>query len=131
MRYLKVLAAASALALAALVVTPLQGQEAKPKAVSHSVEGRDNCMMCHSGAMQGVPGVPASHEGRANETCMLCHGPNSPLLTKEPPVIGHSLEGRANCRMCHSGAMPNVPAPPASHEGWDVKHCLLCHKTGG
>lgn len=45
-------------------------------AIPHDTEGRDQCLMCHTaGAMEPVPDVPASHEGRKNEHCGLCHHP--------------------------------------------------------
>jgi hypothetical protein len=41
---------------------------------SHDMAGKDNCLMCHTaGAMEPVPDVPASHEGRTNDTCTWCH----------------------------------------------------------
>ena len=44
------------------------------KLIPHDLEGKDNCLMCHTaGAMEPVPDVPASHEGRTNEVCAWCH----------------------------------------------------------
>jgi hypothetical protein len=40
-------------------------------AVSHDVEGRDNCLACHSEA--GAMPVPADHTGRLIESCLVCH----------------------------------------------------------
>jgi hypothetical protein len=46
------------------------------KAASHDFEGKDNCLMCHTaGAMEPVPDVPESHEGRTNAQCVWCHKP--------------------------------------------------------
>lgn len=126
-----VLTALGAFAVLVFSAAPAAAQAAKPKAMSHSAEGRSNCMMCHSGAMEAVPGVPASHEGRPNEVCLWCHAPDAAIQTKEPPVVPHQLEGREQCIMCHSGKMEAVPAVPADHEGRDVKYCTLCHTTGG
>lgn len=51
-------------------------QTTAPPATSHPLEGRDNCMMCHTaGAMEPVPDAPADHEGRDNKYCTLCHMP--------------------------------------------------------
>ena len=51
-------------------------QTVAPAAMSHTAEGRDNCMMCHkAGAMEPVPDAPADHEGRDNKYCTLCHIP--------------------------------------------------------
>ena len=50
------------------------GQE-KPPVMSHDLEGKEACSMCHSGAMEGMPAVPATHEGRGDDTCQMCHKP--------------------------------------------------------
>jgi hypothetical protein len=49
-------------------------QTAEPKAISHPLEGRDNCAMCHApGAMEPVPDTPANHEGWDAKYCTMCH----------------------------------------------------------
>ena len=108
-------------------------QGSKPKVMGHDAEGREQCMMCHkAGAMEAVPDAPASHDDRDLETCLMCHGADSPMQTAEPKVISHALEGRDNCLMCHApGAMEPIPDAPASHEGWDIKYCVMCHETAG
>jgi len=108
-------------------------QATKPPVMGHDAAGREQCMMCHTaGAMEAVPDAPASHEGRAVETCLMCHAADSPVQTADPKPIPHPLEGRDNCAMCHTaGAMEAVPDTPASHEGWDVKYCTLCHTAAG
>ena len=125
------LPALGAVLFAAVLAAPLSGQAAKPKATSHDLEGRDNCLMCHTpGAMEPVPDAPASHEGRGNEVCQWCHAADSPMLTYDVKAIGHDLEGRDNCLMCHTaGAMEPVPDVPASHEDRGNEHCQLCHKA--
>jgi hypothetical protein len=51
-------------------------QTTAPKAITHDLEGRSACLMCHAaGAMEAIPDVPASHEGRADQFCTLCHQP--------------------------------------------------------
>jgi len=129
MRNSKVMGAVGAVLLAGLIATPLAAQ--KPPKMTHTAEGRANCMMCHSGSMPNVPGVPASHAERPNETCLWCHAPDAGIQTADPPAIPHTLQGRANCMMCHSGAMQAVPGVPADHAGRDVKYCTMCHTAGG
>ncbi|MCJ7627440.1 MAG: hypothetical protein MUO50_03530, partial [Longimicrobiales bacterium] len=121
-----------ALFVAVALASPLSAQ-AKVKAVSHDVEGKANCLMCHAvGVMEPVPDVPASHEGRAIETCMMCHAPTSPMVTTGAKLIPHDLEGKANCLMCHAaGIMPPVPDIPENHAGRVVEMCTWCHKTAG
>ena len=53
-------------------------QTKTPPAIPHALAGRANCMMCHSGKMAKVPGVPADHAGRASTTCQLCHQVKAP-----------------------------------------------------
>jgi len=129
MRATRILTAVALLSALAAVAT--QAQETRPPAMTHTAEGRANCMMCHSGAMPNVAAVPASHEGFENTVCAWCHAPNAAMQTTDPPTITHTLEGRANCMMCHSGNMPNVAGVPADHAGRANETCGMCHTTGG
>ncbi len=45
----------------------------------------------------------------------------------KPPVTKHEIEGRGDCLMCHGGAMPNIKAVPATHEGRPNETCSWCH----
>ncbi len=133
MQYAKPVSLAGVLMVAAILAAPVLGQEAtKPKVVSHDLTGRDNCLMCHSGAMEAVPAVPESHQDRTIEVCLWCHAADAEIQTKTPKVVGHDLAGRDNCMMCHkAGAMEPVPDAPATHEGRDNKWCSMCHVAGG
>ena len=116
------------LLLAAGAVPAMAQDAAKPTAVTHDLEGRDQCAMCHSGAMPDVPAAPAeTHKDRAVETCLWCHAADAAMQTKTPKAIPHDLEGRDECTMCHSGAMPDVPAPPADHKDRKSTDCRMCH----
>lgn len=54
-------------------------QTMKPGVVTHEIEGKTSCMMCHkTGAMES-PKVPAGHAGRTNEYCSLCHRPGAAM----------------------------------------------------
>jgi len=103
----------------------------KPPVMSHDMEGKENCVMCHSGAMEGIPAPPADHEGRAVETCAPCHAADGEMQTAAAAAIPHDLEGKDNCSMCHSGAMEGMPAAPASHEGREADTCKMCHEPAG
>jgi len=48
-------------------------QTTVPKPISHDLEGRDNCLMCHTGTMPNTPAAPADHKGRENTDCQMCH----------------------------------------------------------
>lgn len=121
----------SAAAMLFIVAGSAFAQEAKPPVMSHDMAGQENCVMCHSGAMEGIPGQPADHEGRAVESCALCHAADSEMQTSAAGAIPHDLEGKDNCSMCHSGAMEGMPAAPASHEGRAADTCAMCHKPAG
>jgi hypothetical protein len=128
----RLLSVLGALLLLTVSVNSLSAQE-KTKAVSHDLEGKAQCLMCHTaGVMEPVPDVPASHEGRTNETCMMCHAPDSPMVTTGASLIQHDMEGKDNCMMCHApGVMEPVPDVPESHEGRTVEMCTWCHKPAG
>ena len=117
-------------ALALAWAAPASAQMEGLKAVSHDVEGRGQCLMCHTaGRMEPVPDAPASHEGRTDAQCMWCHASDSPMLTMTPSAINHPVEGREQCLMCHTaGRMEPVPDVPANHEGRDDASCAMCHK---
>ena len=35
----------------------------KPPVMSHDMAGKENCVMCHSGAMEGIPASPRGPRG--------------------------------------------------------------------
>ncbi|MFQ5746752.1 MAG: hypothetical protein ACE5HF_05980 [Gemmatimonadota bacterium] len=116
--------------LLAWSAAPVAGQDApvKPPLPAHELEGRTACLMCHSGAMEAIKGVPESHEGRPNEICAWCHAKDAAIQTTDPPMPTHDMTGRDNCLMCHKpGAIEMAPDTPADHEGRGVEWCLLCH----
>ncbi len=49
---------------------PVSAEHVVP-AIPHTLEGRDQCLMCHAA---GPLAVPKSHEGIAVEACTTCHG---------------------------------------------------------
>lgn len=55
------------------VSPPAAEQPAGPAKISHPVEGREDCIMCHPAGSGGAKAAPADHEGKANETCQMCH----------------------------------------------------------
>ncbi len=46
-----------------------------PLAITHPLDGRADCLMCHETGIAGAATIPADHSGRANETCTACHTP--------------------------------------------------------
>lgn len=69
-----VVVTAGVLLFLGLAAAPAFGQE-KPSVVPHDLEGKEKCAMCHSGAMEGMPAMPESHEGRGMDACQWCHMP--------------------------------------------------------
>lgn len=116
------------LGLACLAVAqPAMAQAKKPPVMSHEKAGREQCSMCHGGAMEGIKAMPADHKGRTNDECTLCHAKDSPMQTGTPVALPHDVAGREQCAMCHGGAMEGIKAMPANHKGIDNKFCTLCH----
>lgn len=120
------------LSLAAVAVaSPARAQAAgpkKPPVIAHDAAGKEQCLMCHGGAMEGIKAVPKDHQGRTNSQCLMCHAKDSPMQTTAAPAMAHSPAGKEQCMMCHGGAMEGIKAAPANHKGWDVqKGCTLCH----
>jgi len=112
-----------------VVARPAMVQATKPPVMPHEKAGREQCTMCHSGAMEGIKAMPANHKGRGNDVCTLCHAKDSPAQTAAvpAPAISHEVAGREQCLMCHGGAMEGIKAAPANHKGIDAKNCTLCH----
>jgi hypothetical protein len=59
-----------AIATPAPIPVPAPTPTVTPTVIPHSLEGRDNCLMCHS---SGDYAVPTDHAGRTSETCLNCH----------------------------------------------------------
>ena len=64
----------AAMLFVALAAAPASAQE-KPPVTPHDIAGKETCSMCHSGAMEGMPAAPASHEGLEDKACVMCHAP--------------------------------------------------------
>lgn len=101
--------------------------QTKPPVMLHDKAGREQCTMCHGGAMEGIKAMPADHTGRGNEVCLLCHAKDSPMQATTAPLMAHAVTGREQCMTCHNGAMESVKAAPANHKGIDARYCTLCH----
>jgi cytochrome b subunit of formate dehydrogenase len=110
------------------------------RAVPHTLEGRSSCSMCHGST--GIKPVPGDHAGRTDDTCTMCHAaaaapaaavappapPAPPAPASGPPAVPHTLDGRADCGMCH-GAGGSIPMP-ADHAGRGNDTCTGCHRQG-
>ena len=103
--------------------------------IPHTLEGRDDCLMCHD--LGKLRPFPADHAGRSNATCQACHAalptgaaPTTPPAaaaagTAAAPGIPHTLEGRDDCLMCHD--LGKLRPFPADHAGPSNATCQACH----
>jgi nitrate/TMAO reductase-like tetraheme cytochrome c subunit len=117
-----------------------QPAAAGPAPIPHTLEGRDNCLVCHD--LGGLKPFPADHAGRSTDTCTTCHQPAAPTGTEEAssateesaeeteaaaaPEIPHALEGRQDCVACHG--LDGIQPFPADHAGRTSDTCQACHK---
>ena len=133
-RIIKALLLSAAMILAGALLLPRAGEaQIKTKAMTHDVDGKENCAMCHTpGVIPTAPDMPETHEGRGAETCLWCHGEGSAMVTQGASQFEHGLEGKENCILCHAaGVMPAIPDVPESHTGRAVETCLWCHTKAG
>lgn len=107
-----------------------------PPHIPHPIQFRENCLLCHSRNIVGVPRIPDDHAGRTNDLCRDCHTPAA--ATPQPaaggaPAVPHTLVGRENCVECHipaaGGTAPGQP-PVIPHTLVGRDDCVACHETG-
>lgn len=48
---------------------------------------------------------------------------------KVPPTIPHSLDGRADCNLCHATGVGSAPKVPPDHTGRTNEMCRACHQS--
>lgn len=97
-----------------------------PPRMLHLVAGKEACLTCHApGANQNIKSTPAGHQFE-NAMCAMCHRPPETAPRSIPHAVGPQF---ANCRTCHVASSPmGAPAPPASHESFNVAICQVCHQ---
>ncbi len=98
---------------------------------------REICGVCHAQILarrSDFPQVDIEEHG-AQALCITCHDPHNPQVPTGamPPIITHSLEGRADCLLCHQVGGAGVGESggmgmPADHEGRASESCLGCHE---
>lgn len=88
--------------------SPTPEPTASAPVIPHSLQGRDDCLACHSKGTGGAPRVPASHAGRTNETCQLCHQSAGPAEGEVAQILPTMIpyptatQGQNECVTCHS-----------------------------
>jgi mono/diheme cytochrome c family protein len=108
----------------------------KPFPADHAGRTSDTCQACHKPApvSQGEATPTSRPQATAEPTATLQGGETStPALqaTEEaasegPPTIPHTLEGRADCLVCHG--LDGIQPFPADHAGRTSDTCQACHK---
>lgn len=143
------------LALASLIVVILffamaGAAEKAPKRLTKAQPG--DCIACHKGGKQVLPGDHQKTKGMKLGQCQTCHSKDEvPLTFKMPSSHAHMLSG-VSCQKCHGKKAPYskvgmqtctqchsietlasaptrghfLPNPHNSHYGTDVD-CNLCH----
>ncbi len=129
--------------------TPTPGAAAPaagaPRAIPHSLDGKEQCDLCHAGAGSLRP-VPDDHTGRANNTCTACHQPAAagavtPAAGATPAASATPAGGAAkaipanhdltnsmykDCTTCHG--QDKIKPAPANHASYTADMCQACHK---
>ena len=89
-------------------------------AIPHTLEGREDCLVCHqTGAVQ-VTKIPADHSGRTNAICTGCH--------TGALAAPHTLDGREDCLACHETEAVQAAKIPTDHASRDNDTCTTCHE---
>jgi cytochrome b subunit of formate dehydrogenase len=106
------------------------GAVAAAPAITHAVQGREQCDLCHDGPDSLVP-LPVDHAGRDNATCQVCHKPAGQAATSEqgmPKPIPHSITEPIyqDCSPCHGP--DGVRPAPANHADFAGDSCTACHE---
>ncbi|MCL4508577.1 MAG: cytochrome c3 family protein [Chloroflexi bacterium] len=96
------ISAAAAISISALA--SFSGSVFAAPSAPHPIEGRENCLLCHSATDRPAP-VPPDHGSYSQDTCAGCHwssaGP-SPTATPSPlPTPANTANRDLMCLACH------------------------------
>ncbi|MDE3091042.1 MAG: ammonia-forming cytochrome c nitrite reductase subunit c552, partial [Chloroflexota bacterium] len=124
--------AASATAAPTAASTPATLSNVPPP-IPHTLEGRDQCLVCHQTGGGGAPKVPADHAGRTNDQCRTCHQPQviAPVIvpTRVPHVPAAANQNScADCHLAQGGKSADIVKQYTSsiHAARGVT-CTDCH----
>ncbi len=80
-----------------------------------------DCMACHAGGKQVIPGKHPATKGMNLQACLACHKQDDVRLTdKMPSSHAHMLAG-ISCQACHGAKPP--------YDEVEMKTCTACHAT--
>jgi mono/diheme cytochrome c family protein len=108
---------------------------AAPPVISHEVEGRADCLVCHKLGTADAPRVPDNHDGLTGDLCQTCHMEvgeiaavsEGEVSVAEASSIPHGLQGFDACTQCHEEGGPGIPRFPDDHRGRTDDLCTACH----
>jgi hypothetical protein len=95
--------------------TPPEGMavsEDETPTIPHPLIGRENCLACHEEGIGGATQIPEDHAGRTNDICQACHEPGQIPAAPTPTTPAEP-----------------VPTPIAYPEAEGVNTCIDCHLT--
>jgi predicted CXXCH cytochrome family protein len=101
---------------------------AVPNPIPHTLEGREDCFVCHAMGAVDAPAIPPNHEDDVT-LCTACHAVwLAPVIAAAaPPAIPHQVEGREDCLVCHNLGTADAPRMPDNHDGLAGDICQTCH----
>ena len=93
--FLKIIGALFILAILILLLpgVAVRAQQGPPP-IPHSLEGRQDCVVCHATGVAGAPKYPADHTGRTSAMCPACHqpAPAKPAATVVPTTAAPTTQ---------------------------------------
>lgn len=109
---------------------------AAPPAITHEVEGREDCLVCHKLGTADAPRIPDNHNSLTGDICQTCHTQMAEITgssveeapVAEIPPIPHGLEGFSSCTQCHEEGGAGIPRFPDDHKGRADDLCSACHE---
>jgi hypothetical protein len=83
-------------------------------------------LACGGGATTPPAETPPAETPPAETPPVETPPVETPPVTSGPPAITHTLEGRADCLLCHSAT--GIKPFPASHASYTNDLCQSCHQ---
>ncbi len=74
-------------------------------AISHKIEGRENCLVCHGIGENTIRPMPKDHVGRQNAACLSCHQEQTAVVPLAPTIVSFKDDVlplfETRCKACH------------------------------
>lgn len=106
-----------ALVIVLLIPTFIAAQGTFPP-IPHTLEGREECLVCHETGVAGATQIPDDHAGRTNDMCQACHQPapatEETVPAAESPTPELSTEEAAPAAESPTPELSTEEAAPAA-----------------